>query len=561
MSSELSQETVQLPIENAAHLVRFGSCAFDKRSGWTFEENLLSLWGVAEVSSPIEVIDCLVLPEDREGMRAAMWALGSRGGHRALDYRVRDPLSGGVRHIHCTCDVVVGADGSLIKAVATHVEVTGIMQARAEADRVLAESRVQRALVLRSVSDLLASTSHGVAGAMQNTAELAAGALGDGCALHVLSADLQHIEVAAVAHRHEQGRRRLAGLLAAHPAPLADAAPLFRDVFNTGALRLGEGDAEVAGMPWAVSAHYVIAPIRFDGSVLGFLSLYRPSSDTAYEQAEADLVQVLADRVGATIDSGRSRKMVARQLVDRRASDARLQAMTSDQRELVVQLDHTESRERDLLANAIHDEPLQLIVAAMLRLDNLRDQLPVQAADQLENIAAMLEQSVEKLRTLIVALAPPDLRWGLRVALERFAEAIFVDSGTVVEVVGPTHVPLGSDATVTVYRIAREALVNAHKHAKAAHVTIELREKGGSVGLRVTDDGIGIVNLDAGPGHLGLASMRARASASNVMLVIESTVGHGTVVDLRLPAQITDADASDGTGSIVSSDVGIDVRS
>ena len=499
--------------------VNLGSCSYRRRSGWTCDDSLLKLWGLDEVREPIGVIDRLVLQEDRV-----------------------DPVTGAVLHLPCSCNFTIGPDGLLLEAIASNVNITEIMQARAEADRVLAESRAQRT-PLQRVSELLASTSHELEVDIQNTAELAAGALGDGCVLRVLSADQRRIQVFAVAHRNQRERRALATLVAAQPALLGDGAPWFREVSRTGELCVREGHRPEPGDPTypvgdpRIGVHYIVAPIRYDGRVLGFMSLYRQASEPPYDAADAALVQVLADRVGATIDASRAREMAERERVGRRASDDRVLALTSDQRELVLQLDSTESREQALLAEAVHDEPLQLVVAAMFRLDNLRAELPEQAGEKLDNIAQMLELSVEQLRKLIVVLTPPDLRSGLSVALERLAETVFMGSDTAVQVIGPSHVDLDPNAKTTVYRIVREALVNARKHARATHVTLEVRHEGDTVGLRLTDDGIGIAHVDAGPGHLGLASMRARAAAAHARLVIESTPGRGTVVDLSLPAR------------------------
>ena len=52
---------------------------------------------------------------------------------------------------------------------------------------------------------------------------------------------------------------------------------------------------------------------------------------------------------------------------------------------------------------------------------------------------------------------------------------------------------------------------------------------------RLTDDGVGAISLDAGPGHLGMATMRARADAEGARLDITCTPGAGTTVVLTLP--------------------------
>ena len=63
----------------------------------------------------------------------------------------------------------------------------------------------------------------------------------------------------------------------------------------------------------------------------------------------------------------------------------------------------------------------------------------------------------------------------------------------------------------SLYRIAKEALTNARKHSRAAHVTMTLEEWGEGFLVQIEDDGIGFEvagRPDSPPGHLGLTSMQ-----------------------------------------------------
>ncbi len=95
---------------------------------------------------------------------------------------------------------------------------------------------------------------------------------------------------------------------------------------------------------------------------------------------------------------------------------------------MLEELASMETRERSLLAGIIHDEPVQLIVAAAMRIDRLG--LRSTDSDELEQISGLLETSIERLRRLIVALAPPDLAEGLGSALEIPVAGIFVGTET-----------------------------------------------------------------------------------------------------------------------------------
>jgi signal transduction histidine kinase len=208
----------------------------------------------------------------------------------------------------------------------------------------------------------------------------------------------------------------------------------------------------------------------------------------------------------------------------------------ADLRDLVLQLDRAESRERMQLAETIHDAPLQLVVAAMLRMDNMRDHLPLQERELIDDIAGSLEVAVEQLRALIVNLTPPDLSAGLGPALKGLAESTFVGSATQVRILGPDHVRLDPNTKVSVYRILREGLINARKHARAAQVRIDIVETADTVVIRLTDDGVGMATRVIGSGHLGVASMRARAAAADADLLITSPPTGGTTIELILQA-------------------------
>ena len=77
-------------------------------------------------------------------------------------------------------------------------------------------------------------------------------------------------------------------------------------------------------------------------------------------------------------------------------------------------------------------------------------------------------------------------------------------------------------------------MINAHKHAHAETVTLRIEELDRMVVFSVSDDGVGAGDL-AGPGHLGLATMRARAEAEGGQLHVQSTPGAGTTIVLTLP--------------------------
>jgi signal transduction histidine kinase len=91
-----------------------------------------------------------------------------------------------------------------------------------------------------------------------------------------------------------------------------------------------------------------------------------------------------------------------------------------------------------------------------------------------------------------------------------------------------------------IFRIGREALLNAYHHADAGNIEVEIDYSHEGMRLRFIDDGRGVDSrvLEQGgrPGHWGLAGMRERAERIGGRLSIWSRTGAGTEVELRIPA-------------------------
>jgi PAS domain S-box-containing protein len=92
--------------------------------------------------------------------------------------------------------------------------------------------------------------------------------------------------------------------------------------------------------------------------------------------------------------------------------------------------------------------------------------------------------------------------------------------------------PLG-DAGTEVLRVIQEALTNSRRHSGARNVCVSLQVEGGELVAEVSDDGRGF-RPDTASG-VGLNSMSERAAAIGGNVEIESAVGQGTRVHLRVP--------------------------
>jgi signal transduction histidine kinase len=101
----------------------------------------------------------------------------------------------------------------------------------------------------------------------------------------------------------------------------------------------------------------------------------------------------------------------------------------------------------------------------------------------------------------------------------------------------PLHPLLRDD----VYRIGREALINAFRHSRAKHVEIEVKYSPNQLRLLIRDDGCGIephILKSGRDGHFGLCGMRERAEQIGARLHVYSSPSAGTEIELTVPGHI-----------------------
>jgi two-component system, NarL family, sensor histidine kinase UhpB len=76
--------------------------------------------------------------------------------------------------------------------------------------------------------------------------------------------------------------------------------------------------------------------------------------------------------------------------------------------------------------------------------------------------------------------------------------------------------------------------VNALRHARAAHVMIDVSTSAGRMIISVTDDGVGLPEQWSRPGHFGLRGLAERVERLGGVLQVSNSEPHG----VRLQAQI-----------------------
>ncbi|CAB4869655.1 unannotated protein [freshwater metagenome] len=198
-----------------------------------------------------------------------------------------------------------------------------------------------------------------------------------------------------------------------------------------------------------------------------------------------------------------------------------------------------QEEERTRIARDLHDEANQALTAVLLRLQATAQNAPDALRDELLETQAVADQAIRELLRLARELRPAALDdLGLAAALRSKASDFARQSGTRMNVDIDAHAAdtLSAERQIVVYRVVQESLSNVAQHAGAANVVVRLQREEGAVVVEITDDGAGFSGEDAAGRH-GLLGMRERAVLAGGRLEIQSAIGAGTTIHLRLADQ------------------------
>jgi signal transduction histidine kinase len=211
-------------------------------------------------------------------------------------------------------------------------------------------------------------------------------------------------------------------------------------------------------------------------------------------------------------------------------------------------------QERQRLADDLHDDVAQILFAAQLSLDSIleQDELENDVARRISRARGMLIRGDTAIRTVIHRLSSPPAadivtRLGSVVSgvEEEFSLAIHLH--TAPEAAAAAR-GVGAGASDALMKAAREALVNAAKHAGPCRVDAKLEVRDASqLLLTISDDGRGAELTPPGKRH-GLSSVERLIGEHGGWTSFRSGEG-GTVVTVAVPLEHGSGGERDGGGA------------
>ncbi|NUK12047.1 GAF domain-containing sensor histidine kinase [Streptomyces lunaelactis] len=280
-------------------------------------------------------------------------------------------------------------------------------------------------------------------------------------------------------------------------------------------------DSRFEGWP---SAHpdmsdFLGLPVKDGDEVIGALFLAnkrcpKPDGGCGFTAEDEELLSILAQHAAIALTNAR--------LYER-------------SRELTI------AEERSRLAHELHDAVSQKLFSLRLTAQAaaaLVDRDPARAKGELQQVAGLAAEAADELRAAVVELRPAaldedglvnTLRTHIQVLDRAHSAKVTFDTS------GIRALPAAQEEALL--RVAQEALHNALRHSGADQVDVVLARRGQGAVLGVTDNGKGFEprTVRRAGRHLGLVSMRDRASGVGGRLTVDSAPGKGTTIEMEVP--------------------------
>lgn len=211
---------------------------------------------------------------------------------------------------------------------------------------------------------------------------------------------------------------------------------------------------------------------------------------------------------------------------------------------LLDKLMSAQEDERKRISRELHDETSQSLTSLMVGLKVLESEASVcSVGNRLQEMRQVVSQTLDEIHHMARELRPSVIDdMGLVPALERYVRDYQQKYGIDVDFhkTGIGDERISAPAEIALYRIIQEALTNVAKYAQAKAVSVILDWRDDWVSAIVEDDGVGFEpeKITTSPSHgLGLFGMQERAALLGGSFKIESQIGLGTTVFIRIPSK------------------------
>jgi PAS domain S-box-containing protein len=299
------------------------------------------------------------------------------------------------------------------------------------------------------------------------------------------------------------------------------------------AARLSIGEMEITTPNYGTAAHSqqaTFATSRGIGTIeVIYLEKRTPAAEDAFLAEERNLLNMVADMLRvyfARRDEAEALRKSEEEMVNHK-----IQAQKAITRAVI----NAEEKERNKIGQELHDNINQILVSVKLYLSVAQESAEGGSRDLIVNSMGLVDNAIHEIRALsktqVTPLKEVDLEELIKSLLEKLEDSTSIRSTFGYDLVDKG---LSDDLKLNIYRIVQELVNNVVKHAEADQINVSIIGEPDNLCIQVSDDGKGF-DTDQSRKGIGISNMMNRVESFNGEFRIESNVGDGTKVSVRIP--------------------------
>ena len=280
---------------------------------------------------------------------------------------------------------------------------------------------------------------------------------------------------------------------------------ISKDLFNSmsGPIGIHIQNAKIQGV--------MLVPLQLREQLFGFLGLEMLEEERIISSEESNLLNVFSLDIAHLIEDSR---------------------LFEQSKELIT------AEERNRLARDLHDSVTQTLFTASVLAEatpRIWDKDQTIARQNMDKLSVLIRGALAEMRSMLIELRSGELEnQTLDQLLVTLVDAARARTHAIITL-SMMDTELPKNVTLTLYRIAREALNNAIIHAEAVQINVALLAEPGQVELHVRDDGCGFDPCAVPVGHMGIEIMVERAAEIGGEVQIHSKPDQGTEIVITWP--------------------------
>ncbi len=213
-----------------------------------------------------------------------------------------------------------------------------------------------------------------------------------------------------------------------------------------------------------------------------------------------------------------------------------LEQKVQEQKKISRAIIHAQEKERNHIGQELHDNVNQILAGTKLYM-----RLAAQGNESVEEIIKypmeLIDSSINEIRKLSSRHVTPEKKVKLKELISSLLDTLSKNAGLKTSLEYNTSgAVIGDDIKLNIYRIIQEQLNNITKYASAKAVKVSVTARNGTIGISITDDGVGF-NVNKKRKGIGISNMINRVEAFNGQVSIESLPGKGTTVTAIIPVE------------------------